>query len=625
MITGANNFIKFASLQAHLMIRFTILLTNLLLPLILLAQREDWLTDYEKSGYLDTPRYSQTIDYCRRLADASGMITYSAFGKSPEGLELPLLILDREGFSDPALIHASGRTLLLIEACIHAGECDGKDAGLMLFRDLAFGRKESNIKSPSSPPQLLSSRLLDNVSIIFIPIFNVDGHERFGAYNRINQNGPREMGWRVTSNNLNLNRDFLKADTPEMKAWLNLFNSWMPDFFIDAHTTDGADYQYVLTYLMEIYGDADEHLTAWAKDRFIPSMKDHMNSGGYPVFPYVDFRNWHDPRSGLITEVAPPMLSQGYTTLRNRPGLLIETHMLKPYKQRVDATYECFLTTLEILNRESVTLRNLVSKADQFVASEAFLKTPFPLRFETLMNDSAMVEFLGVAYTSDKSDLSGGMWFKYSKTPETFTLPYFYKTRPELTVNLPVAYIIPAQWTAVIEKLNLHGIKSRKIETDKLIKISTCHFKNPKWQSNPYEGRHPMIHIEFDEITEERWFPAGSVIIETMQPAGRIIPHLLEPNGNGSLLYWGFFDAIFEQKEYGESYVMESLAREMLATNPALKTEFEKKKAGDPGFMSNSWEVLNWFYNRSPYADPRMRIYPVGKIYDRTVLSKIFQ
>ncbi len=586
-----------------------LLLSVLLSSHSLVAQNTGLSTFYENSGKLETPRYQATIDYCRQLDASSEMITYTSFGKSARGLDLPLLILDREGLSDPALIHAAGRTILLIQACIHAGECEGKDAGLMLMRNLASGDSGYG--------------LLDNVSIIFIPIFNVDGHERFGPYNRINQNGPKEMGWRTTATNLNLNRDFLKADTPEMQAWLAMFNKWLPDFFIDCHTTDGADYQYVLTYLMEIYGDMDEGLSGWCEKTFISRMEQHMKRSGYPVFPYVEFRNWHDPRSGLYTEVAPPMLSQGYTALRNRPGLLIETHMLKPYQQRVEGTYECILTTLEILNKESKTFNSLVKKADMYACSESFLKTPFPLRFETKKDDSTMVGFLGVEYTDVKSDISGGDWFIYSKKPETFNIPYFSSTRPVLTVKLPYAYIIPAEWAAVIDRLKIHGIRTTTLTRDATINVTTCRLKNPKWQQNPYEGRHLMTNIEYDEIEETRTFPAGSLVIETMQPAGRIIPHILEPKGNGSYLYWGFFDAVYEQKEYGESYVIEKIAREMLEKDPALKKEFEQKKLADTSFAKNPEQILNWFYNKSLYSDNHKGIYPVGKIYDRAVLESI--
>ena len=591
--------------------RFYLLLSLFLFLTATIAQRLDWQTFYEKSGKLETPSYHATIDYCKKLDAGSNMITYTTFGKSARGLDLPLLILDRDGLSNPDQIHAAGRIILLIQACIHAGECEGKDAGLMLFRDLA-------VTAPAA-------KLPDNVSIIFIPIFNVDGHERFSPYNRINQNGPKEMGWRTTANNLNLNRDFLKADTPEMQAWLRMFNKWMPDFFIDSHTTDGADYQYVLTYLMEIYGDMDEGLTNWSKNVFIDQMKTHLDKSGYPVFPYVDFRNWHDPRSGLITEVAPPMLSQGYTALRNRPGLLIETHMLKPYHLRVEGTYECMLTTIEILDKESKHLSTLIRQADQFVGSESFRNTPFPLQFETSKDDSTVVDFLGVEYNAVKSDVSGGDWFQYSNIPVTFRIPYFSSAYPDETAKLPYAYIIPAEWTTVIDRLKIHGIRITELKRDTTLKIMTCRFKNPKWQQNPYEGRHPMTNIEYDEYEEIRKFAAGSALVEVMQPAGRIIPHILEPKGNGSYIYWGFFDAVFEQKEYGESYVIEKMAREMMTSDEALKIEFEQKKARDTTFAKNPQLILNWFYNKSPYVDNRKGIYPVGKIYDLKVLESLKQ
>ncbi|MCX6304875.1 MAG: M14 family metallopeptidase [Bacteroidetes bacterium] len=603
--------------------RFNLLLSGLLVFHAVLAQDIDWQTFYEKSGKLETPRYQATIDYCKQLAGASKMVTYAAFGKSAQGRDLPLLILDRQGLTDPKAIHASGRTILLIQACIHAGECEGKDAGLMLFRDLVRAVGESRAKLPASGIPHLPAKLLDNVSILFIPIFNVDGHERFGPYNRINQNGPKEMGWRTTASNLNLNRDFLKADSPEMQAWLRMFNKWMPDFFIDSHTTDGADYQYVLTYLMEIYGDMDDGLTNWSRNNFIPQMEGHMNKGGYPVFPYVGFRNWHDPRSGLITEVAPPMLSQGYTALRNRPGLLIETHMLKPYPQRVEGTYECMLTTLELLNKESKNLNALIRKADQFVCSEPFIHTPFPLQFETRKDDSTMVGFLGVEYHAVKSEITGGDWFQYSNIPATLNIPYFSTAQPVNSVQLPYAYVIPAEWATVIDRLKIHGIQMTELTRDATLKVKTCRFKNPKWQQNPYEGRHPMTNIEYDEFEETRLYPAGSVVVEVMQPAGRIIPHILEPKGNGSFVYWGFFDATFEQKEYGESYVIEKMARDMMAGDPELAREFEQKKSADTTFAKNPQQILNWFYNKSLYADSHKGIYPVGKIYDLKVVESL--
>lgn len=586
----------------------------LLAPLFGLGQ-DQWQTFYERSGYLRTPRYDETMEYCKRLADSSPLLTMGSFGKSAQGRDLAFLIADKDGLTDPERIRAKGRMVVLLQACIHPGESEGKDAGLMFMRDLAF---------PSGTPNGLDE-LLERLSVLFIPIFNADGHERFSPYNRINQNGPEEMGWRVTANNLNLNRDFLKADTPEMKAWLRMFSKWLPEFFIDTHTTDGADYQYSLTYLVEVFGNMDEGLTHWAKEEFIPKMEKSMSDAGYPVFPYVDFRNWHDPRSGLISEVAPPMLSQAYTALRNRPGLLIETHMLKPYKIRVSSIYACIASTLKILHDQATDLVDLEKQADAYVSGPEFLKKPFPLQFQVFENDSAMVRFLGIDYTMEKSAISGGYWFRYNDKQVTMTLPYFSSNQPVFSVSLPVAYIIPAEWKNVINKLDEHGIRMKLLSSERKVTVSTVRFKNPKWQVNPYEGRHPLTQFDYDEITEERIFPAGSAVVEVSQPAARIIAHILEPKGNGSYVYWGFFDAAFEQKEYAENYVLEKMAVRMLDEDPVLKKEFEEKKASDTVFAKNPQQILYWFYARSPYFDQRRNIYPVGRIMDRGQLEGLLR
>lgn len=580
----------------------------------LMAQPASLLTWFEQTGGMETPRYPATMEYCKELAASSPMISFASFGLSEQGRDLPLLIVDREGLTDPEAIRRTGRIVLMIEACIHPGESEGKDAGLMLIRDLTSG---------TGPDKQLKPDLLNHLSILFIPIFNVDGHERFGPYNRINQNGPKEMGWRVTATNLNLNRDFLKADALEMQSWLKLFNAWLPDFFIDVHTTNGADYQYVLTYMMEVYGNMDPGLTQWASNEYLPYMTRAMEDKGYPVFPYVTFRNWHDPKSGLITRVAPPMLSQGYTSLRNRPSLLIETHMLKPYKQRVEATCECLGITLQFLDRSHKELKEKIRQADNYLLSPQFLTDSFPLQFETLRDDSVMVDFKGVKYQRIKSDLSGGYWYDYSDTAETWRIPWFSKTRPRVSVKLPMAYIIPAEWSGIIEKLRLHGVDMISLTREETLPVRSYRFSKPVWQTNPFEGHHPLTTFELEEFGEERTLPAGSVIIPVQQTTGKIIAHLLEPRGDGSLAWWGFFDAIFDQKEYAENYVMENLAPQMLEADPALKAAFDQKMKQDSVFAKNPRQILDWFYVRSPWHDNRRMVYPVCLIRDEGVLRRL--
>lgn len=567
---------------------------------ILNLQGQNWQTYYEKSGFLETPRYDETINFCERLDQASTQINFKSIGKSPQGRDIPLLIIDKDGLTDPGLIRNKGRVIVLLQSCIHPGEPEGKDATLMFIRDLIIDKKNKS--------------LLDKVSLLVIPIFNVDGHERFNAFNRINQNGPKEMGWRTNALNLNLNRDFLKADAPEMQHWLKMYNTWLPDFFVDIHTTDGADYQYELTYDIEKQGLLDSGLSRWLNDIYDTRVNKGMADAGYKVFPYVQFREWHNPRSGLIKSVAFPLVSTGYAAVQNRPAVLIETHMLKDYKTRVSVVYQMVLTTLGIINHQSETLKTLISMADKSTSSANFRKEPMPVSYKVSKTDSIMIDFKGYEYTIQKSDLTGGDWFQYDNTkPVNMKVPFFNKSIVEKTVKLPTSYIVPVEWADLIEKLSLHGIQTEKLQKDSMMSVTMLHFTNADFRTEPNEGKH-MVKVNTSEVKESRLFRKGSVIVPTNQRTAKVIAFLLEPTAQGSLVEWGYFNSVFEQKEYGETYVMEKVAREMLANDPQIKKEYEQTVKDNPDYK-DQWSILNWFYNRSKWADINYMVYPVGKIY----------
>jgi len=572
-----------------------------------LLHSQEWKTIYESSGFLKTPSYTETISYCYKLSEASPIASMTNIGISPQGREIPMMIIDRDGLTDSQQIRAKGRIIVLIQACSHAGEPDGKDAMLTFLRDLLIEKKHKE--------------LLENVSILFIPILNVDGHERFGPYNRINQNGPEEMGWRTNALNLNLNRDFLKADSPEIKQWLTMFSSWLPDFFIDTHTTDGADYQYSLTYDLEVYGNLDSGLTRWLNNIYEPRITASMKTSGFLIFPYVQFRKWHDPRSGLRTGVAPPMISQGYAAIQNRPGLLIETHMLKDYKTRVDATYNMIKNTLAILNHQSGTLKTLINMADLSTAAAGFRSQKYPVLIKTSQKDSTMVKFEGFEYKNLKSDLTGGDWFVYdNEKPVTMTLPFFNKTYPETEIYLPEAYIIPVEWAHIADNLKLHGIKTDRLTEPAEIIVKSYKFRDYEFKKTPFEGRQ-MVTTKYDETEESMKFQKGSILVLMNQRTARVIASILEPAAPGSFVEWGFFNQIFEQKEYSETYVMERMAREMLEKNPQLKQEFMEKMANEPDFSKDQWNILNWFYSKTPYWDKQFLVYPIGRVFDKTTIT----
>ncbi len=599
-----------SSFNTRTMRKIIISIISALLLGVNITAQDSWVTPFELSGGSRTATYEEVLDYCKRIAEASPQAHYQVMGYSAAGDEIPLVIINKTGLHEPAGVKESGNVILLVQAGIHPGEAEGTDAVLMLMRDLVItGEKR---------------QLLGNVTFLFVPVFNVDGLRRFGPFHRINQNGPEEMGWRTNSQNLNLNRDFLKADTPEMEAWLKMFSAWLPDFFIDCHASDGADYQYVITYVMEIFGNMDPQLTRWQEREFLPWVQGKMDASGHLMFPYVSFRRWHDPESGLRSGVAPPRLSQGYTAIQNRPGLLIETHMLKPHKDRCLATYALIELSASYLNMNHEKLKVLNAIADETTASEAFRDRPFPLSWKRDDADSIMVEFKGVEYDIVKSELTGGDWHQYHTTkPTTYRLPWFRQSVPDRKAGLPEAYIIPPQWKEVISRLGWHGIEVKFLTEDRAVWVEQYHFSDPAYNRGPYEGRFTVNDIAYEAFRDTVIFRKGSAVVDMNQRTARVIANILEPHAPDSYLQWGFFTAIFEQKEYSETYVMEGMAREMLENDPELLAEFEKKKAEDPEFTRSQWGMLNWFYARSPWWDEQKNLYPVGRILERQDLKKL--
>jgi hypothetical protein len=420
----------------------------LVVPLLAVSQSLDWRTYYERSNFLRTPRYAETMNFCRHLEMASPWVRSTSFGTSPQGRVLPLVIVSKDKAFTPAAAKRTGKPILLIQSSIHAGEMDGKDASLMLIRDMVITKSKA--------------ALLDDVIVLFIPIFNVDGHERFGPFNRVNQNGPEEAGWRVTAQNLNLNRDYMKADAPEMRAWLALFNAWIPDFFVDCHVTDGIDFQYDVTFAMEPYPNADAELASWYERTFIPAMIADVERSGHNIAPYVMPREDADLSKGLVKSVSGPRLSTGYCAKQNRPALLIETHMLKPYKTRVSSTYNILVSTIAFLDRKGSELRSLLSLVDNRTASMGTAETPvwLPLRYEWT-GESHPMPFRGFVAKQEPSEISGTNRLIYTTAPQETTVPYLDVLRVTDSVTVPMAYIVPQEWSHLVDIMKLHGVAVR--------------------------------------------------------------------------------------------------------------------------------------------------------------------
>ncbi len=564
---------------------------------------QDWQTYAEKTAYKKTPRYAETIEYAKKLDQVSNLIAYQSFGRSGEGRDLPLLIASNDKTFTVESARRKGKAIILIQACIHAGESDGKDAGLALLRDIAITKTRAD--------------LLKNVVILFVPIYNADGHENFNAFNRINQNGPIETGFRATTAGLNLNRDYMKADAPETRAFLRLWNEWKPDFFIDCHVTDGADFQYNLTYEFAHFQESSPFITAWMNEHFDKNIVPKVESEGNLLTHYVEFAG-REITGGVATFIATPRFATGYTPLRNRAGLLIETHSLKPYKSRVRGTYDVLRYTIEEIGRTRKSLFEANRKADAETVERGATYDAarrFPLRIE-ITDKSEPLAFKGIEYKLEDSEISGTKRLVYGTKPLNITIPKFDSAKITASVAPPLYYIVPPQWKDAIEVLEAHGVQFQRIAKPLKIEVESYKFTEVKFAPASFENR-VTVSFKADSIVEIREFPAGSILIPTAQTAANVAVHLLEPQSPDSFVYWGFFNAIFEQKEYGEGYVLEKLAREMLTKDANLQKEFEAKLK-DETFAKNPRARLTFFYERSPYfLDQRVGFYPVGRVTKR--------
>jgi hypothetical protein len=591
------------------------------------APAEEWTTPAEASQYRTTPRYDETMAYLRRLAAAAPrQVKLERFGRSGQGRDLWAVVVSREGVSDPAVLRREpgpgGRPVVLVQNAIHAGEMDGKDASLALLREIVITKT--------------LARLVDRAVLVVIPIYNVDGHERFGRYNRINQNGPEETGWRTTGVNLNLNRDYMKADTVEARAFLRLFQRWRPDFVVDNHVSDGADYQYDTTYQFNAGPDVFPPLAEWLLRSAEPYLGKSVGDAGPVIGPYLTFADPNDPAKGSLAAQDTPRFSTGYLVLQNRPGLLVEMHMLKDYRTRVRGNYELLRAVLELVNRDADALLRINRDAD--AATVAAPRQPdarVPLRLEATGRTEPFA-FRGYRSRHSLSEVSGARRVEYTKEPLTFPLPRQTELRVTHEVAVPAAYIVPAPWTAVIDVLAAHGLAMRRTREPWSGEVDTYRCDTVSWSARPFEGRSVVSLTERPPletsgafllaaesapppgrcrpVRERLAFPAGSVVVPMDQRAAKVAVHFLEPEAPDSAVAWGFFNAIFEQKEAGEPYVLETLAREMMAKDPALKAEFEAKVHADPAFAASPAARLDFFFRRSPWWDPQQGRYPVGRL-----------
>ena len=562
---------------------------------------EEWLTVAEKTDFRATSTLAETEAFLFKIVKAAPEnIRVSTFGTSGLGFYLPLVIVSSDGVFSPAELKATGKPILLIQSCIHAGEVDGKVATLMILRDIALGRRPD---------------LTENVITVFAPIYNADGHENVSPYNRSNQNGPVDgMGYRATAGGINLNRDFLRLASPEARAMARLIATLRPDLHVDNHVTNGSDHAWVLTWLVAEAPQLDPGVAAWVSEH-LPKVLAETEAAGHPNGPYVNLVSRTDPAAGMIWDVAQPRYSSGYFPLRNRPSILVEMHAHKPFRDRVLANQTFMEELILEVGRSGKELVRAVSAADERVTAlgRADADPSEVVVTWGVEAEGESITWPAFDWTVEESIVSGGQRVEYhpGKIREV-EFEWRHHPVPELVLPRPRGYVVLPGWPQIAEVVAGHKLRVYEITREAELEVETIRLANPTFASSSFQGVVMVEDFAVSRQTETRKIPAGSLWIPADQPNFEIAVQLFEPEAPDSLVRWGAVSSVFERKIYIGSDVLESLAIEMLK-DPEVTKEWETALE-DSDFAGNGHERYLWWYRRTPYWDETVGLLPVMRV-----------
>ena len=553
----------------------------------------DFTTRFERSNGLETATYKETIDFYKQLEKEYKSIQVDSFGTTDSGFPLHLVTFNPESEFNFETI-AKKKSIILINNGIHPGESDGIDATMMLFRDLANG----TLQTPK------------NVVLSTIPIYNIGGSLNRNSSTRTNQNGPIAYGFRGNARNYDLNRDFIKSDTENAKAFAQIFHTVNPDVFIDNHVSNGADYQYTLTHLFTQHNKLGGDLGVYLNQQLMPKLEQSLNEKDWIVTPYVNVFN-RTPESGFSQFFDSPRYSTGYTTLFHTLGMMVETHMLKPYKQRVEGTFELMLSMIQIVDAENATIKDLrMKQAQSFNPGEVYA-----LNWEIDTTKSSMLNFKGYEAETVISEVTGLPRLKYNPS-QPFEKAVVYRNyfKPSESVVIPKAYIIPQGWHNVVERLKMNNIELTQLKNDTIIEVESYRITDYKTRTSAYEGHYSHYNTKVEVSSQPITFRKGDYYIETSQNGIRYLLETLEPQAIDSFFNWNFFDTILQQKEGFSPYVWEDKVIELFAQNPRLQIAFNMKKSLEPDFSENWYAQLEWLHKQSEFYEKAHLQYPVYRI-----------
>lgn len=581
------------------------------IPLVLLlvsceTKTEDqvasYQTFYETSNGLETATYEETIAFYIRLARDFPEINIHTIGKTDSGYPLHMVTFNPDGDFNFENVRKE-KSIILINNGIHPGESDGIDATMLLYRDLATEKLQ--------PPE--------KTILVTIPIYNIGGALNRNSNTRANQNGPLEYGFRGNAQNYDLNRDFIKMDTKNAKSFAEIFHLVKPDVFIDNHVSNGADYQYTLTHLFTQHNKLGGELGEFLHKEFMPDLENALAEKDWDITPYVNVFNV-PPELGFSQFMDHPRYSTGYTALWNTLGLMVETHMLKPYKQRVEGTYALMESLIDVVEKEHDTIKSL--RRETIEANPNRSEYYFNWTVDT--TQTTILNFKGFEADRLQSEVTGLPRLKYDRdrpfTKETVYRNYFY---PADTITVPAAYILKQGWQKVIERLDANKINYFKLEKDTTLTIEAYKIADFETRDMPYEGHYLHYNTQVKKYSKKVRFRAGDIVLPTAQRGIRYILETLEPQGVDSFFNWNFFDTVLQQKEGFSPYVFEDVALEMLEKDSVLRQNFLFKKEFEQDFAENWYAQLDWIFHQSKYLEDAYMNYPVYRIAKNSEAANI--
>lgn len=549
-----------------------------------------------ESNENQTLTYQEAIACYEKMAETyPAIFKLSTLGSTDVGEPLHVAVLNTSGEFDPEKIRKSGKQILLINNGIHPGEPEGIDATILLLRDI--------LEKPER------QKALEQLVLVIIPVYNVDGCLNRGAYSRANQDGPEAYGFRGNARNYDLNRDFLKCDSRNARTFNQIFTTWLPDIFVDNHTSNGADYQYTMTLIATQHNKLEAPLGQFLENTMLPELYADMKGRKWEMIPYVDSPK-ETPDSGIVGFCDYGRYSTGYAALWNTIGFMPETHMLKPFKDRVWSTYHFMDVVIGFMSRHIVEIREARAKAWENTRS----KREFVLDYAMDQKKQDTITFKGYEAKYKPSEVSGlpRLWYDRNE-PFEKSIPYYNHFVPAVSVEKPLAYLIPQAWEHVIERLKINKVAMRQLSKAVTLETETYFIKDYKTR-NAWEGHYYHHGVTLEKRTLQRSFSKGDYVVYANQNANRYLMETLEPNAPDSWFAWNFFEPVLMQKEYFSAYVFEDLAAAFLKDNPAVQAELDAKRKAEPDFAADGAQQLDWVYRKSPWYEPTHRMYPVARV-----------